>query len=94
MSSIGSPQTIKTVKLSVLTDEDIKELAVVDVTSIKQIENNKTPYPNGTYDPRMGAQFSYPCATCNNYVDNNPGCPGHFGKIKLNWPLVKPLFKK
>ena len=82
---------LETIEFNVLTDDEIKELSVVTVTTHKQIENNKSPYPNGTYDARMGAQFDYPCMTCGNLVNK---CPGHYGKIDLNWPLIAPLYAK
>ena len=82
---------IETIKFSVLTDDDINSMAVVEVNSTKQISNNKKPYPNGTYDTRMGAQFNYPCLTCGNLVT---ACPGHPGKLILNWPLVAPIYAK
>lgn len=74
-----------------ITDEYIENASVVEVNSTKQIENNKYPYSNGTYDSHMGAQYRYYCSTCN--LDLNE-CPGHHGRIKLNYPLVHPTYIK
>jgi DNA-directed RNA polymerase subunit A' len=45
----------------------------------------------GLFDPRMGVlENGKLCRSCGL---NNHNCPGHFGHIKLNYPIANPLFK-
>lgn len=46
----------------------------------------------GIKDPKMGTtDYSYKCATCGN---SKGVCPGHFGQLKLNYPVKNILFHK
>jgi len=50
------------------------------------------PVDNGVYDNHMGTtDYSWFCKTCGN---NKGTCPGHFGLIKLKYPVKSPLFFK
>ena len=46
----------------------------------------------GIKDPKMGTtDYSYKCSTCNN---TKGVCPGHFGQLKLKYPVKNILFYK
>ena len=59
--------------------------------SVCLVDNPKTSESNGTvYDPRMGTtDSSSSCDTCGMYA---PKCPGHFGHIMFNVPIIHPLY--
>jgi DNA-directed RNA polymerase subunit A' len=78
------PHTLRAVDFKLLTDEDIRDMAVVEVTSSK-LHNHGTPVPGGLIDSRFGvcSRF-YTCGTCKNTVDK---CLGHYGFIDLAYPL-------
>lgn len=48
------------------------------------------PYPKGIYDDHMGStSHEWECGTCR--YDKSL-CPGHFGSITLNYPVLSPMF--
>lgn len=50
------------------------------------------PYPQGIYDDHMGStSHEWNCGTC--HYDKKL-CPGHFGSITLNYPILSPMFIK
>lgn len=59
--------------------------------SVAKIENTKMEGRGSVYDERMGSNFDTinDCVTCELSAKN---CPGHFGHIELNEPVVHPLF--
>ena len=61
--------------------------------SVCKIDSAKKSVGTGTvYDPRMGTtDSSQRCETCK---ENATDCPGHFGHIELNEPIVHPLYYK
>lgn len=77
---------ISSVSFGVFSPEEIMKISVCEVCSPK-----KTGY-NTVYDPRMGTtDSSKPCETCG---ENANFCPGHFGHVELNQPIVHPLMYK
>lgn len=51
--------------------------------------NNNLPYSSGVYDAHLGTtDHSYKCQTC---LNTKRFCPGHEGKIELNYPVINPL---
>jgi len=78
---------IKSITFGVLSTEDILKMSVC------QVVNTKLSGPGSVYDERMGPSLDVtkPCITCG----NGPHiCPGHFGHIVLNQPIIHPLFYK
>jgi len=65
---------------------------IVDISSCK-IDSNKLSGRGSVYDERMGPSLdsNLPCVTCNKSPKD---CPGHFGYIELNEPIINPLFYK
>ncbi|MDB4726397.1 hypothetical protein OAF54_03080 [bacterium] len=78
------------VKLSLMSSEEIEKLSVVEIS------NPKIGDGNDIYDGRLGvienlsrAGSKNVCATCNNDINK---CPGHFGHINLNYPIINSLY--
>ncbi|MEM5804117.1 MAG: hypothetical protein QW350_05285 [Candidatus Aenigmatarchaeota archaeon] len=90
-------------EISMLEEESLPELIVENslITLFDQDDLEKTgilinePKLEGersVNDPRMGVTDPYQiCATCSR---NNFNCPGHLGYIRLNVPIIHPLFAK
>lgn len=80
---------IKKAKFSLMTDEDKKLLAGNTVISHHEIyDGNEKPFINGVYDAKMGPSDGIRCTTCK-YSQRE--CPGHYGRIDLNYPVKTPI---
>ncbi|CAG9786553.1 unnamed protein product [Diatraea saccharalis] len=79
------------VQFLMFTDEDIKKLSVVKITSTTSFDSLGNPVPGGLYDTALGPtrERQELCATCSNVLLH---CPGHFGHIELPLVVVNPLF--
>ncbi|KAI9813282.1 MAG: hypothetical protein M1827_004224 [Pycnora praestabilis] len=80
------PKRIKEIKFGVLSNQDIVNQAVLEVSdrSLYDLENNRAAVPNGALDGRMGTSSkSGVCATCGESLQQ---CNGHFGHVKLALP--------
>ena len=76
--------SLKSVKFSLYSAEDVENLAVACIT------NSKRTGDGSVYDLRMGPiETSAPCLTCKL---SHVKCPGHFGYIDLAQPIFHPLF--
>lgn len=50
------------------------------------------PYPGGIYDDHMGSTSNeWGCGTCKH---GKQLCPGHFGSVYLNYPVISPMYNK
>ena len=77
---------IESITFGIYSPEEVLNMAVCKVDSVKKSG------PGSIYDPRMGTTDStQKCETCK---ENATECPGHFGYIELNEPIVHPLFYK
>ena len=78
---------IESITFGIYSPEEVLNMSVC------KIDNPKKDNSAGTvYDPRMGTtDSSQICETCKG---NATECPGHFGHIELNEPIVHPLFYK
>jgi DNA-directed RNA polymerase beta' subunit len=77
---------IKTIKFGILSEDEILQQSAFEVTTSKIVGSNLY----GTvHDPRSGPIGSTKCETCK---QTEWDCPGHFGHIKLNMPILHPLF--
>lgn len=78
-------QDIKAIQFGIVSDQDILDISVCQI--------NKTTLSSeegSVYDPRLGCTTNgVLCDTCN---ENIWKCPGHFGHINLNIPII--LFYK
>ena len=78
---------ISNISFGIYSPQEVMNMSVCNITSAK-----KTISPGTVYDPRMGTTDSAQiCETCN---ENAKYCPGHFGRIELNEPIIHPLFYK
>ena len=77
----------------VLSQKQIMDMSVGEINNPKLVGIEKSENLSGTvYDPKMGTiDVSKNCETCNQNVWD---CPGHFGHITLNEPIVHPLYHK
>ena len=82
---------IDKIQFGILSNEMVEKMSVVE------IKDSKMAGPNTVYAPELGSIDNKPCVVCghkmNIYSEGNKDCPGHFGHIKLNYPVPNPLFK-
>jgi DNA-directed RNA polymerase beta' subunit len=77
---------INSITFGLYSSDEIIKMSVCKIDSAK-----KTGY-GSVYDDRMGTcDSSKMCETCNESVDV---CPGHFGHIEFNEPIIHPLYYK
>lgn len=66
-----------------------------EVESVAKIEKpdiyeDKIPVKGGVLDAAMGStEYEYYCNTCRG---NKNTCPGHYGSVTLNMPVISPLY--
>ena len=83
---------IDEITFGIYSSEEIRELSVCKVDSSKICSTDKNTGYSTVYDPRMGTiENGKLCETCGGTAWN---CPGHFGHIDLNEPIVHPLHYK
>lgn len=75
--------SIDNISFGVYSTEEIEKIAVCLID-----QTQKSGY-GSIYDERMGPNDVLPCVTCKKLAGE---CMGHFGYIKLNIPVVNPLF--
>lgn len=77
----------------VLSQKQIMDMSIGEINNPKLVGIEKSENLSGTvYDPKMGTIVNGKnCETCNQNVWD---CPGHFGHITLNEPIVHPLYHK
>lgn len=81
--------TVKGIKFSVLSPDEITRRSVVEVTKNDTFAGNE-PVVGGLFDPRMGVlETNRTCCTC---LQKNLFCPGHFGHINMARPIFHPMF--
>ena len=77
---------IESITFGIYSPEEVLSMAVC------KVDNAKKTGIGSIYDPRMGTTDStMKCETCK---ENASECPGHFGYIELNEPIVHPLYYK
>ena len=82
---------IEQITFGILSAEEIINMAVCEINSPKLCNTDKAAYTT-VYDPRLGTiDNSVTGQTCNEGLWK---CPGHFGYIKLNEPVLHPLYYK
>jgi DNA-directed RNA polymerase II subunit RPB1 len=82
-----SPGTIAAITYHLIGDNAINKASV----EIKHQETytGETPVEQGVVDLRMGTtNDNFVCSTCKNTKST---CPGHYGFIKLNYPVKNPM---
>lgn len=82
---------IEYVKFYVIDENDNERESTVEVKN-KELFRQGKPFQNGIYDNRLGTTANeYLCGSC--FLSKNE-CPGHVGKINLQYPVLSPIFKK
>lgn len=77
---------IKEILFGLYSADEVRKMSVCEV------DNPKKSGPRSVYDPKMGTTDSTrSCDTCH---QNAILCPGHFGHIELNEPIVHPMYYK
>lgn len=83
---------VSSIGFYILGSEDHRVNGHVEVTEPDNLRKGNIPVDNGIYDAHMGTtRRDVICKTCQ---QNKELCPGHFGYLKLNYPVQSPLFMK
>lgn len=85
-------QEINEIDFGILSEEEILQMSVVEVTKTKLFTTSKQKetLSESLYDLRMGPmETKQICPTCNLKTKD---CPGHFGHIVLCMRIVHPLY--
>jgi len=85
-------KTIKSIKFSVLSPQEIRKYSVVEVQEADTYDEDGAPIASGLMDERLGTlEPRAKCKTCGNTAAR---CPGHYGRIELTTPVVHIGFIK
>ena len=77
---------ISEIRFGVFSADEIKNISVCEINS------TKLSGPNSVYDENLGTiGNNKECIQCG---FDNKKCPGHFGHIVLNQPVIHPLYYK
>lgn len=88
MNRVKSTGQIIKAKYRLLRDEDIEKISVVDIFNENIYSDINTIAPGGVCDLKLGTVSSNECETCYKGMTE---CPGHFGKINLDYMLKVPI---
>lgn len=92
MSTSTLPKTIKRIKLGLLSPDEIRKMSVQRILTADTFSEDGAPIESGLMDTALGTiDPSQRCTTCGNRIG---GCPGHFGHIELQRPIVHVGFNK
>ena len=81
---------IESVEFYIMSEEDNKINSSVNIIN-KELFKDGKPIESGIYSLRMGTtDFSLRCRTC---FHTKNECTGHFGSVKLSFPVQSPLFR-
>src|SRR5512136_651054 len=76
----------------VMSPQDIRRLSVADIQTADTYDEDGAPITSGLMDGRLGTlEPRQRCKTCGNTAIR---CPGHFGHIELEVPIVHIEFTK
>lgn len=83
--------TLDGLELYITGSEHAAQHSYVDVVS-QDLMRGGLPIDGGIYDAHMGTtDHAWDCQTC---LQDKKLCEGHFGSIKLKYPVLSPLFIK
>ncbi|MBU5575107.1 MAG: DNA-directed RNA polymerase subunit A' [Candidatus Aenigmatarchaeota archaeon] len=81
---------IKKIEFKLISPQEAKKLAVMEVTKSDLYDNDGFPVEGGPMDPRLGViDPGLKCRTCGLTME---GCLGHFGYIELVKPVIHVLY--
>ncbi|CDW58561.1 RNA pol Rpb1 2 and RNA pol Rpb1 1 domain containi ng protein [Trichuris trichiura] len=76
------PNQLGSIGFHMLTEEDVANISIKEITSALSFDKALAPVPGGLYDPAFGpTKQGNTCETCGLISAH---CPGHFGHIKLS----------
>ena len=89
------PKRIASIKFSLMDPNEIRKMSAVEVKTADTYKDDGHAYRQGLMDTRMGVlDPGVRCETCGNKQDK---CPGHFGHIQMELPVIHigftPLIK-
>ncbi len=86
------PHKIQSIEFNILSPQQIKEMAVAEITEPDLYDKSGYPAEGGVMDPRMGViDPGMKCRTCGSSIGS---CPGHFGYIDLSRPVIHVRYVK
>ncbi|GCA63723.1 DNA-directed RNA pol I, largest subunit [Kipferlia bialata] len=81
--------TVQDVSFGLYSPEEIRRLAVCEITNPLPFDQFRLPIKGGLYDPRLGPlDIRGRCETCKLLWEQ---CPGHLGRIELAVPVYSPF---
>jgi DNA-directed RNA polymerase subunit A' len=91
-SEEGYYKQIDGLTFKVLSPQEIRKLAVVEIQTADTYDEDGAPITSGLMDGRLGTlEPRQRCKTCGNTAAK---CPGHFGYIELSAPVAHVAFAK
>lgn len=92
INSSQIPKQISGIRFGLLSPNEIRKMSVIRIINADTFNEEGTPIPQGLMDPALGTiDPGTRCTTCGNRLG---GCPGHFGHIELQRPIVHVGFNK
>ncbi|MHA2090280.1 MAG: DNA-directed RNA polymerase subunit A' [Candidatus Kariarchaeaceae archaeon] len=86
------PKAINKIRLGLLSPDEIRRMSVQRIMTADTFDEDGTPIASGLMDSTLGTiDPGQRCSTCGNRIG---GCPGHFGHIELQRPIVHVGFNK
>ncbi len=86
------PKSIAAIRFGLLSPDEIRKMSVQRIITADTFDEDGTPIPHGLMDSALGTiDPGTRCTTCGNRIG---GCPGHFGHIELQRPIVHVGFNK
>lgn len=78
------------IQFGIFSPEQVEKRAVIEITT-HSTYNGVNPTIGGLFDPRLGV-IDNGKKTCKTCLQNNAGCPGHWGKLTLARPVIYVQF--
>lgn len=92
MSVSQLPKSISRIRLGLLSPDEIRRMSVERILTADTFDEDGTPIETGLMDSALGTiDPGQKCHTCENRIG---GCPGHFGHIELQRPVIHVGFNK
>lgn len=92
MSSVTLPKSISAIRFGLLSPDEIRKMSVQRIINADTFDEDGSPIPQGLMDVALGTiDPGTRCTTCGNRIG---GCPGHFGHIELQRPIIHVGFNK
>jgi len=86
------PKNIGSIRFRLISPDEIRNLSVTKVITPDTIGEDGFPITMGLMDTRLGViEPGLVCRTCGKRVDE---CPGHFGHVELERPVVHAGYAK